>query len=323
MTYPPPGGNPPPPGPMPPGGSPSPQMPPQPGGPYPGQPPMSGQPPPPPGQYPPPVGPGGPQGPYGFQPHPTPSNGGKIVGIIGGAVALILVVGLTWFVLSDDDSPSTASNGSSNSTADDNDDDPDTDGQTAGSGECLAENIEVEAEEDLSYIDCSDDEAFWEVTSTSEDISGSLPFTGEFYEYDQIDQACGGEFSQEPWNNWLLTYEDAISRDIDSIMCLTALPNEDSEGRIPKMPDEGECIVEADALWVTDCDGSLADWEVLDIVPTPENPEVPILMTEGDELSLIMEEACGPSGSTHYKPLELPDGMMSSVVTHVLCLDVA
>ncbi|MCH7229830.1 hypothetical protein L0U85_02990 [Glycomyces sp. L485] len=328
MTYLPPGGNPPPPGygqqPQQPG------YPPQQGG-YPQQQ-QPTQPPPGYGQqpgYPPPQQPG-----YGAPPPPpaTPAPGGgggfgdfakstgkgllwklgglALVLVVGGVVVLVKVLG-----------------GESVGQAIDSLDD-DKISPSASEGDCLIEDWDTSAEDgaasdptDGLVVDCSADEAFWEITKVDTDIQTEVDITGDVESLDEFTELCGAEIMSyqhgQVWKDFYYVYTEADFY-IDYAFCLQAVDKANAEGQAPRMPDVDECFDNDPDYWYTvDCSSPNAVGEVADVIAV----DPPAEMTE-DELYTKATDECTAGDSYAWLSERPADSLAvenSTAVTSLFC----
>lgn len=304
MTYPPPGGTPPP------GFGQQPQQPgyPQQQGGYNPQQPGYGAPQQPggytpaaPGGYNPAGAPGGyqqpgyggpgapPPGPGAPPPIPPPSGGGngglvaKILGAVGSIVLIAVIALVKVFVFDSDDGGGDDYAGDTTLSSDEEEA-----AEKAVEGDCMPQNYGSGVGEEI-VVDCGGEQAFWTITKVDNDAAVSIT-NGDVTDFQDAVDICGENvYARIPGEVWLDYNFVELEGTTEQFFCLEAIQEENADGQLPKTPDAGECFDDSDDWWTVDCSSPNAVYEAVDAVQMAPPTE----MTESEAESDLVSQCSG------------------------------
>ncbi|WP_155830294.1 hypothetical protein [Glycomyces tenuis] len=260
---------------------------------------------------------------YGFQPQyggpsrpeePKPRNYALIGAIVVGCTVLALgsILLLTFVANRDDGDPiADDSNTPAEETTSPAEATTDPAEETTGPapdeseiGQCLPYEPVI-AGDGLELMACDDAEAFWEITNQSYDVEATVDGDGNLEDNQVAYELCGEDYGTsylgELWTNWHWVYSSGT---VDSLYCIVALGNPDSEGRLPYTPDTGDCFDDSDQWWTVPCDSELAIYEVVDTVVFDEPQDL-------DEEEALEEATCG---GEYYWEITDTEGLTTAII---------
>lgn len=220
--------------------------------------------------YPPPGGPGPyPQYPYG----PPPSGGGRRTGLIVGIVIAvgILLVGVLGLI-GVNMMRSGGDEAASDSTTEESPRDDEATGPPSAS-EAVGACLPFEPLLDFSGFDfsteCDSAEAFWTVTDANFSTGATTGPDGALTDNQPALDLCGAAYAEsqpgELWNDWLFSY-DSDTGQVEQMLCVEAIGNPDSTGRLPITPTTGSCFDDSDQWWTVPCEQPGVLYIVVDTV---------------------------------------------------------
>lgn len=227
-----------------------------------------------------------------------PAPGGKGGGFLGkilGAVGIIVVIGVVIAVRIFTNSDS----GGDDDTAESSrlDDQQVEAAEAAEIGDCMADALSVETD-DL-VVPCDDPNAFWTITGISDSSGAEVDFMGNLTDQQPVIELCGQEAVGwqigRLWQQYQYIYTEQYAGTggtVDQLYCVEAIDQADPEGRIPKVPDTGECMNDVDGFWTVECS---ADNAVYEITAT-QQVDPPAEMTNTE----IQESLEGCPGGDYY-----------------------
>jgi hypothetical protein len=259
---------------------------------------------------------------HGFQPRyggpsrpeePKPRNYALLGAIVVGCTVLVLgSILLLTFVANRDEGTPLADETSSEETSSPEEEttppDEETTTATEGSdeiGQCLPYEPVIAGDGLELLSSCDDPEAFWKITNQSYDVDATVDSEGNLEDDQVVYELCGEEYANwelgQPWTNWHWVYSSGA---VDSLYCIEAVGNPDSEGRLPITPDAGDCFDDSDQWWTVDCDSDLAVYEVVDTVE----------FDEPQDLDDAEAEEAATCGGEYFWEVTNVDGLTTAII---------
>lgn len=266
---------------------------------------------------------------YGYQPQyggpsrpeePKPRNYALIGAIVVGCTVITLgtILLITLGLQKGGDEDIAGGDGESASAEEDDTATPETEEETTAAEEettAVADDGEVGgclpyepaiAGDGLELLSsCDDPEAFWEITNQSYDINAPVDSEGNLLDNQVAYDLCGDDYGYsylgEPWTNWHWVYSAGST---DSLYCIVAVGNPDSEGRLPYTPDEGNCFDDSDKWWTVPCDSNLAVYEVVGTVEFDQPEDL-------DDAEAASKATCG---GAYYWEVTNVDGLTTAIL---------